>query len=271
MQAVANADSLTGGIKAAITELGDEKGHAPFGKVVDAVRSNRPATAEDVHDRIEALEKDGDVYSVASKIAVADRDAVVTDGGSTVTVIELRNRAAQARVARAEAALEHQDLGMAERCHKDAMSYRRRANRMVRGDPVTDGGMIDPEDAADEPSPTDPSSRMGEVLKQYELANKEIDCEVGSLLNKLAIDAASVERHTDADVEVTVKRNGHATLFAMFPEAVTPAEATSAIAGVTNADKTLTSRSSDAIVIRAMYGERYRKEVEAAQGVSSDE
>lgn len=130
--------------------------------------------------------------------------------------------------------------------------------------------MIDSEDAADSASSTDPSSRFGEVLKQYELANREIGCEIGSTLNKLGIDAASVERHTDADVEVAVKRNGHATLFAMFPDAVTPAEATSAIAGVTNADKTMTSRTSDGIVVRALYGERYREEVEEAKEVSDD-
>jgi len=430
MEVIANADSLTAAIKVAITELGDEKGHAPIGEVVDTVRANRPATAEDVHDCISSLQERGEVYPVddSSKVAVTDRDTVVTDGGRNVTEAELRNRAAQARIARAEAALDRHDLDMAERCHKEAMSYRRRAEkiaggkavadggrnlpipsdwpyeavthgaevsstcRAITGDgnpctnnayrerylcglhedtndpevleefhqwariedgddvvtvcancktvwdggsaptavdcpacpaeagqrcvnedsvyqenvkgsngapipphpkrrrvateqlvnfelcpeapghtdedqrPVTDGGVVE----SDDPSADDPSTRLGEVLKQYTLANREIGSDVGKQLNKLAIDAATIERVTDAEVETSVKRSGHATLFATFGQSVTPAEVTSRIAGITNADKTQTSRKSDGITVRCLYGERYREEIEAAEEVSED-
>lgn len=140
MEAVADADSLTDAIKVAISELGDEKGHAPMGDVVDAVRSNRPATAEDVHSVLESLQTRGELYPIGSKIAVTESDAVVTDGGHDVTEDELRNRAAQARAARAEAVLGQGDLAMAERCHKAAVSYRQQADEMSRQVLIADGG-----------------------------------------------------------------------------------------------------------------------------------
>lgn len=131
--------------------------------------------------------------------------------------------------------------------------------------------MIGIEDAAEEASPGAPASRLGEVLKQFELANEEIGSDVARLHNKLALATAALEHYLeDVDVESSVSESAHATVTVTFPEGTTPAEATSAVQGVVVPDKTQMVPSSDGVSLRLLWGERYRDEVDAAEEVSPD-
>ena len=62
--------SLTEAIYDAIEAHADEKGHAPLGDVVDSARKEVPQTAEDIHDRLELLQRHGEIYPIGSKIAI---------------------------------------------------------------------------------------------------------------------------------------------------------------------------------------------------------
>jgi len=131
--------------------------------------------------------------------------------------------------------------------------------------------MIGIEDAAEEASSEAPASRLGEVLKQFELANEEIDSDVARLHNKLALATAAVELYLeDVDVESSVSESGHATVTVTFPDGTTPAEAISAVQGVVVPDKTQTVPSGDGVSLRLLWGERYRDEADAAEEVSPD-
>lgn len=131
--------------------------------------------------------------------------------------------------------------------------------------------MIGIEDAAEEASSEAPASRLGEVLKQFELANEEIDSDVARLHNKLALATAAVELYLeDVDIESSVSESGHATVTVTFSEGTTPAEAISSVQGVVVPDKTQTAPSGDGVSLRLLWGDRYRDEVDAAEGVSPD-
>lgn len=67
--------SLTEAIYNAIEANADEKGHAPLGDVVDAARREVPQTSEEIHDRLELLQRHGEIYPVGNKVAI-------TGGGS---------------------------------------------------------------------------------------------------------------------------------------------------------------------------------------------
>mgnify|MGYP006295586523 CR=1 FL=1 len=131
--------------------------------------------------------------------------------------------------------------------------------------------MIGIEDAAEEASSDNPTSRLGEVLKQFELANEEIESDVARLHNKLALATASLEHYLD-DVEIdsSVSKNDHGTVTVAFPEGKTPAEALAAVQGIVIPDKTQSVPSRDGVIIRCLWGERYRDEVDEAKEVSPD-
>lgn len=129
--------------------------------------------------------------------------------------------------------------------------------------------MIDPSEAADEPSPADPASRLGESLKQFTLANEEIGSDVATLHQQLAIETAWIQRHLDVDVETNVKRNEHATIRVIFHDPMAPAEATSLLRGIADPDKTQCSHQGGDLVVMLQYGERYREEVEDAKEVTN--
>ncbi|SEH60757.1 hypothetical protein SAMN05192561_11236 [Halopenitus malekzadehii] len=65
--------SLTNTIYDAIEQHADDRGHAPLGDVVDTVRDETRFVAEDIHDRLERLEKHGEIYPVNHKIAITER------------------------------------------------------------------------------------------------------------------------------------------------------------------------------------------------------
>ena len=64
--------NLTEAIYDAIEAHADEQGHAPLGDVVDSARKEVPQTAEDIHDRLEHLQKHGEIYPIGSKIAITE-------------------------------------------------------------------------------------------------------------------------------------------------------------------------------------------------------
>mgnify|MGYP006278362277 FL=1 len=131
--------------------------------------------------------------------------------------------------------------------------------------------MIGIEDAAEEASSEAPASRLGEVLKQFELANEEIDSDVARLHNKLALATAALELYLeDIHIESSVSKSDHGTVTVAFPDGTTPAEATSAVKGVVVPDKTQTVPMRNGVALRLLWGERYRDEVPDEQEVSPD-
>ena len=133
--------------------------------------------------------------------------------------------------------------------------------------------MIGIEDAAEEASSDDPASRLGEVLKQFELANEEIDSEVARLHNKLAIATASLEHYLD-DVEIVSSAGmcNSGMVEVTFPDGTALPEAIAAVNSIVQPDKTDPGPSDDGdgITIQLHWGEQYRNEVAEAQEVSRD-
>lgn len=129
--------------------------------------------------------------------------------------------------------------------------------------------MIGIEEAAEEASPEDPATRLGEVLKQFELANEEIGSDLARLHNKIALATASLEHYLDdVDIESSVSKNDHATVTVAFGEGTTPAEAGASVRNIVVPDKTQTVPSGNGVVIRLLWGERYRDEVAEAEEVN---
>lgn len=62
--------SLTETIYDAIKAHADEKGHAPLGDVVDTARREVPQTAKEIHDRLELLQRHGEIYPVGNQVAI---------------------------------------------------------------------------------------------------------------------------------------------------------------------------------------------------------
>ncbi|SEH60748.1 hypothetical protein SAMN05192561_11235 [Halopenitus malekzadehii] len=114
--------------------------------------------------------------------------------------------------------------------------------------------MISPDEAADEPSPGDPSSRLGESLKQFELANQEIGSNVAEFFHQIALELAWIERHLDVET-TAVCYNRNAVVSVMFDDGTTPAEAKSTLEAVADPDSIEPDPAADGVTVKLLYGE----------------
>ncbi|OYR79295.1 hypothetical protein DJ84_18235 [Halorubrum ezzemoulense] len=69
--------SLTEAVYDAIETVANEDGNAPVADVIDLARKDIPQTARDVHDRLERLNRHGEVYkfepdSDGQRVAITD-------------------------------------------------------------------------------------------------------------------------------------------------------------------------------------------------------
>lgn len=120
--------------------------------------------------------------------------------------------------------------------------------------------MIDPKEAADEPSPTDPASRLSAASKQMQLALEDIGSETAAVHHQLAIEIAWIEATLNVETKTSVSQSGHATLLVEFPDGTTPAEARAALATKADADKVKVTPSGDGVTVRLVYDNRTRND-----------